>query len=255
MRFIHGKRSEYFRKSDVRILSDAPEFPFGEKRIVVMRDEVKISKECVETLLDQRFVRVYDLKYAPGKHYYDATRRELDHLVAHMDEEQFQTMTPDAVSCVVILKVRNREPLLLLSYEYRYPLGRYVLSIPAGLIDEEDKADANAPLIAAKREINEETGLELDDRDALSLISPLMFSTPGLSDESNALVCAVVERDELPQLNQTGAVGGEMFDGFCLTTEEEAKEYLKTGRDRYGRFFSIYTWAALMWFVNGCWKK
>lgn len=218
-------------------------------------DELRIGKDQVETLLDKRFVRVYDLQYAPGKHYFDATRRMRDDLVAHMDEKQFQTMAPDAVSCIVILNVRGKEPMLLLSYEYRYPLGRYVLSIPAGLIDEEDKLEADAPLIAAKREIKEETGLEVQDEDAIEVISPVLFSTPGLSDESNALVCAVVSRDEMPDLDQGGAVGGELFDGFCLTTLEEAREYLKTGRDRYGRFFSIYTWAALVWFVNGCWKN
>ncbi|MBO2517364.1 MAG: NUDIX hydrolase [Clostridiales bacterium] len=219
-----------------------------------MRNELKITTGCVESLLDKRFVRVYDLKYAPGRHYYDATRRKADDLVACMEEEKFQHMPPDAVSCVVILNIRDRDPLLLLSYEYRYPIGRFVLSIPAGLIDEQDKAADDAAIIAAKREIKEETGLELTEDDRISIISPLLFSTPGLSDESNALACAVVSRDELPELNQAGAVDGEMFDGFCLTTLEEAGEYLKTGRDRYGRFFSIYTWAALMWFVNGCWK-
>ena len=34
-----------------------------------------IKKENVELLLDTPFIKVFDLKYAPGKHYYDATRR------------------------------------------------------------------------------------------------------------------------------------------------------------------------------------
>lgn len=222
---------------------------------VGVMDELKIPQHCVETLLDKKFVRVFDLQYAEGRHYFDATRRRKEDLVATMTEEQFTHMLPDAVSCVVILEMKGSEPLLLLDREYRYPVGRYVLSIPAGLIDEEEKDGADPVLSAAEREIFEETGLRLQQGDRISLINPLLFSTPGMTDESNALVCAVIRVDDLSALRQDGAVGGEMFDGFCLTTLEQAKTYLASGRDAYGRSYSIFTWAALMWFVSGMWKK
>ena len=74
-------------------------------------------------------------------------------------DEEFKKMLPDAVSCVVVLKQKGKEDRLLLNYEYRYPAGRFLLSVPAGLLDPEDK-DCEDPLItAAKREIKEETGL------------------------------------------------------------------------------------------------
>ena len=36
-----------------------------------------IREENVKTLLDAKFIRVFDLQYAEGKHYFDATRRPL----------------------------------------------------------------------------------------------------------------------------------------------------------------------------------
>ena len=46
-----------------------------------------ITKDCVKTLLDGKFIKVYDLQYAEGKHYYDASRREAKDLAAVKTEE------------------------------------------------------------------------------------------------------------------------------------------------------------------------
>ena len=99
-----------------------------------------IKKQQVETVYDSRFIKVFDLQYEPGKHYFDATRRVKDNLAAVKSDEEFKQMLPDAVSCVVILKVKNQEPRLCLSREYRYPAGQFLLSVPAGLLDPEDAA-------------------------------------------------------------------------------------------------------------------
>ena len=215
---------------------------------------MSIASDKISTLLSTRFVKVYDLEYAPGRHYYNASRREIDALPCTKSTSDFQQMLPDAVSCFVILEIASQEPLLLLSWEYRYPAGQYLLSVPAGLIDPEDAVFESPILEAAKREIHEETGLELMKTDSLTLVNPLAFSTPGMTDESNALACAVIRRDDMPDLNQNGAVGSEMFDGFRLVTQEEALNILKSGRDEHGNFYSMYTWAGLMWFVSGLWK-
>lgn len=273
-----------------------------------------ITKECVKSLLDTKFIKVYDLQYAEGKHYYDATRRSAEDLIAIKSDEEFKKMLPDAVTCAVILvgdgKKGNAgelgkdgmfEPRLLLSREFRYPAGRFLLSPPAGLIDPEDKegylcalADesnkisetelrrlADEALIStAKREIKEETGLTVGPDDDIFVINQLLFSTPGMTDESNALVCAVIDvgdalkaeavKENLSYgeaskadcvklieniLTTEGAVGSEVFDGFVLVTEAEAREIIKKGRDSYDNFFSVYTWCVLMYFVSGMWKQ
>ncbi|MCF0113992.1 MAG: NUDIX hydrolase [Erysipelotrichaceae bacterium] len=209
-----------------------------------------IKKENVVSKFDGRFVRVYDLQYAPGKHYYDATRRDIDHLVAIKSDEEFKGMLPDAVSCALILNIKGQEPLLYLSYEYRYPTGQYLLSVPAGLMDKDDRD----VLETARREIKEETGITIEESDALTVVNPLVFSTPGMSDESNAFVQVVIQRDEMPDMNQEGAEGSELFDGYVLLNKEEAKEILMKGRDENNNFYSVFTWMGLMCFVSDLWK-
>lgn len=214
-----------------------------------------ITKNQVQEILDKKFIRVFDLQYAEGAHYFDATRRTKEDIVAIKSEEEFKTMLPDAVSCVVIILLPGKEPQLLLSYEYRYPAGRFLLSVPAGLLDPEDKDEAEPIVTTAIREIHEETGIVVDTRrDTVEAINPFLFSTPGMTDESNALVKVVLHLDNLDQLDQTGAVGQEFFDGFCFVNKEKALELLKNGVDDKGHFYSVYTWAALMYFVSDMWK-
>lgn len=210
-----------------------------------------ITPECVKPLLETRYIRVYDLEYEPGKHYYDTTRRSTAELVALKSDEEAKTMLPDAVSCVVVLESADKEPMLLLSMEYRYPAGRFLLSVPAGLIDPEDRACPDALLVTAAREIREETGLVVGENDQLTVIAPFLYSTPGMTDESNALVGAHLHVDDLSKLTQEGAEGSECFDGFVLVTRAQARDLLMSGRDQNGHFYSVYTWMALSWFVAG----
>ncbi|HWQ70759.1 MAG TPA: NUDIX hydrolase [Desulfitobacteriaceae bacterium] len=76
---------------------------------------------------------------------------------------------PGAVAVVAI-----KEDGLLLVRQYRYPLGRDLLEIPAGKLDA-----GEAPVDCAVRELREETGYRGD-------MKPLgiYYSTPGFSDEA-----------------------------------------------------------------------
>ena len=186
-----------------------------------------ISKENVKPLFESKFIKVFDLQYDEGKHYYDATRRPLEKIAAVKSDEEFRTMLPDAVTCIVILHVKGDSPKLLLTREYRYPAGQFLLSPPAGLLDPEDERENDPILETARREIKEETGIELAGQDSLKIVNPLLFSSPGMTDESNALVCAIVNLDDLSSLTQQGAVGSECFDGFELLSLEEAKKILR----------------------------
>ena len=213
-----------------------------------------ITPDQAHSLLETPFLRVADLQYAQGRHYYVATRRPLDQLAAVRPEEEFLRLPPDAATCIVILRTPSQEPRLLLMREYRYPAGRFLLSPPAGLMDPADLETDQPALTTALREIREETGISAAPS-RLELVSPLLFSSPGMTDESNALVLAVYDLPDLSQLNQNGAVGSECFDGFRLLTRQEAAEVLRRGRDEEGHFFSIFTWAALTWFVSGLWES
>ncbi|MBR6381735.1 MAG: NUDIX hydrolase [Lachnospiraceae bacterium] len=212
-------------------------------------EQPRIETKNVETLFESRFVKVFDLQYAPGKHYYNASRRGKEALCAVKSDEALRASLPDAVSCVVILETAGEEPRLLLSYEYRYPAGRFLLSVPAGLIDPEDAAEKEPVFTAAKREILEETGLTFGAGDEMRMISPFAFSTPGMTDESNAIVLVRLRDPDLSVLNQSGAVGSELFDGFCLLTRQQVREILNRGTDPRGNYFSVYTLIALTVFL------
>ena len=204
----------------------------------------------METIYESEYMNLYDLQYREGGHYYCASRRNKDRMVALTPDEECGTMQPDAVSSFVVLNIKGQPKKLLLNWEYRYPVGQYMLSVPAGLIDKGDWNNPNALVDTAIRELKEETGIEVEESDEIKVVSPCVFSTPGMTDEGNALVYISINRDEMPKMNHDGAEGSEVFEGFRLVSKEDAEEYLCKGRDEHGMYYPLFTWAALMFFMG-----
>lgn len=210
-----------------------------------------MKKEQIKKLYDSKFMKMYDLQYKEGKHYYCASRREEDRLQAVLPKEKYGSLPPDGVSCVVVLRVKGEEPKLLLNWEYRYPAGQYLLSVPAGLVEAEAwNSTEEAIKNTAVRELKEETGIVVGEKDEISIINPFVFSSPGMTDEANALVYMSISRDTMPELSQSGAEGSEKFEGCRLVSLAEARKYLVDGKDEHGIYYPVYTWAALMFFVT-----
>ncbi len=201
-----------------------------------------------DQLLETPYIRVYDLVYEDGTHYYDASRRKTGDLAAEHEE----TLMADAVSAFVVLN--GEEPKLLMFYEYRYPTGQYVLSIPSGLIDPGDSSREDPLFHAMIRELHEETGIEITEADRLALINPLVYCSPGFTDECTALISVVVNSDWHDHLSQAGGEGTEHFEGFVLSSRQEVLELLRKGTDAYGHPYPLVTWAAMSWFVSDMWK-
>ncbi len=210
----------------------------------------EINKEKVETLYESRFLKCFDLQYAEGKHYYVASRRDREDLAAKKTDEEFRSMLPDAVTIAVVLHLPGDETRLLMSYEYRYAVGQFLLSPVAGLLDPEDREADNPLVTAAVREIREECGLTVKESDRITVLNPCAFSTPGMTDESNAFLCAEITLDNLDDLNQNGAEGSELFDGFELLDRERAQEIFRTGRDEHGNFYSLAAWMVLSLYLS-----
>ena len=210
----------------------------------------EINREKVETLYENRFLKCFDLQYAEGKHYYVASRRGKEDLVARKTDDEFRSMLPDAVTIAVVLHLPGNETRLLMSYEYRYPAGQFLLSPVAGLLDPEDRKAENPLVTAVVREIREECGLTVKESDRVTVLNPCAFSTPGMTDESNAFLCAEITLDNLDELNQDGAEGSELFNGFELLDRERARESFRTGRDEHGNFYSLAAWMVLSIFLT-----
>ena len=104
------------------------------------------------------------------------------------------------IRAAVILAVDAEDHVLLVE-QFRVPLGKPCLELPAGLIgDHDDVADEDATLAAA-RELEEETGY----RPARVEVVGEFYSSPGMVSESFTLLTA----HELTRVSDGGGVDGE----------------------------------------------
>lgn len=215
------------------------------------------------TYFDSPFINVVGNPMPNGNDYMLVTRRNAKNMVINKNDYEYKIMMPDAVACALIIKVKDKPARLFLQNEFRYPLGRFLLSPPAGLIDDDLKymeeldMRCNAIIATAAKEIFEETGLDIKKSTQCTtrIISPAVFSSPGLTDESTAMVSIVVELDEEPNWNHNHIESTEIFDEMVFLTKTEARSLLRTGLDFNYNPYPVYTWAILMWFVSDMWKE
>ena len=104
------------------------------------------------------------------------------------------------IRAAVILAIDEDDHVLLVE-QYRTPLGRACIELPAGLIgDHDDSADEDT-LVAGARELEEETGYRAGRLESLGEF----WSSPGMVTESFTLLRA---RD-LVQIGPGGGTDGE----------------------------------------------
>jgi ADP-ribose pyrophosphatase len=100
----------------------------------------------------------------------------------------FQDTGADAVIIVPVLRVPGEPPRLVLIKEFRVPIGGYNFGFPAGLLEPGETIEATV-----SREMLEETGLEVT---RIKRITPPLFSSSGMSDETAAMAYVDVQRTE-----------------------------------------------------------
>ena len=200
----------------------------------------------IKTEYFNKFIKVYDAEYDDGHHYYIASRRDKDDLsVQNLNDK------PDAVSCFVIINDGIHAPKLLLQSEYRLPLNKYVLSVPAGLIEADEDC-----VYTAVRELYEETGINTDSMRTegaachIFPMSEVAYSSPGFTDESNAIVVMIIQEDISDMLTHKNAESNEHFGHFKLVTRSCAKQLLKDPQNK----LPLMTYTALLYFVSGIWE-
>ena len=101
------------------------------------------------------------------------------------------------IKAAVILAVEDGHVLLV--EQYRVPLGRNCIELPAGLIG--DETEGEDPLEAAGRELEEETGYRAQRLESLGEY----YSSPGMVSESFTLVRA----SGLIRIGDGGGTDGE----------------------------------------------
>jgi len=116
--------------------------------------------------------------------------------------------TPDAV---VIVPFHTATAKLVVTREFRVPLADFEYGFPAGLMDIGETVE-----MTARRELLEETGLNLT---RCIKISPPLYSSAGMTDESVAMVYA--ECDGQP--STAGNTGSELIEVQLISRLQAAR--------------------------------
>ncbi len=89
-----------------------------------------------------------------------------ERLLTHAGAEITYIYRPGPVEAVFVLPVTPRRTAFLVR-QYRHPTGKFLLEVPAGKVDE-----GESPEEAARRELKEEVGAEVDELIALPPFHP-----------------------------------------------------------------------------------
>lgn len=103
---------------------------------------------------------------------------------------------PNDIGAAVIVAVDDGHVLLV--EQYRVPIGKRCLELPAGLVGDEGSEE---PSVAALRELEEETGYRAERAESLGSF----YSSPGMADERFELFRAI----GLTRIHDGGGVEGE----------------------------------------------
>ena len=171
----------------------------------------------VNELCDGKFISLYDLEYKnklnENKHWTVATRKDKEAV-----EDFYLNQNEDNVDAVGICAYHVRYKKLVIIKQFRVPINDYIYEVPAGLVDKGDKDI----LESVKRELKEETGLDLLDVNNDYTIEKTYLS-PGMTDESIALVFCTCDGE----LNKDGLEDDEDIEAI-LVSKEEARKILKS---------------------------
>jgi len=179
-------------------------------------------------LTDKKWINLFDITYSDKEgrmHLWQvATRDAVPRCVSGNFDH------PDAV---LMIPFHRTEEKLVLIREYRVPLAGFQYEFPAGLIDPGETIES-----AARRELKEETGLDLT---RIHEISPILYSTAGMTDESLVLVyCDCAGTPSSSENKGTEAIEVK------LIAPEKAEDLLNDASQK----MDVKTWLALTRFKS-----
>lgn len=131
-------------------------------------------------------------------------------------EKLCQPYKSDAVS--IFVQNEDKSKLLLIK-EFRYAVNNYVISTPAGLIENNENSES-----AAIRELYEEIGYKENQIKINRVLLP-SYSAVGLSDEQVASVFVTVDDTIKPKQHLEASEDIEYF----WITPQDAEEFLEKG--------------------------
>lgn len=175
-----------------------------------MRSE-KLDIKKIENTYSSKFLNMYKTSYQDknkkDKEWFFASRLDEKTLLKSYQDGH---KTPDAV---VIAPYHEELKKLILIKQYRIPVDDYVYEIPAGLVDDGENSKNTL-----KRELKEETGLELID---IKYLSKNIYTSPGMTDENFDMYYVTCTGEITTEYNE----GSEDIT-ICPVDKDEAKKLL-----------------------------
>ena len=143
----------------------------------------------IEKLTDQKWLNLYTVAYAAK----DGSTHQWV-MCSRKETVIENAAVPDAVVIAPILSTPEGNRLVL-TKEFRVTIDDAEYGFPAGLIDEGETIESTV-----RRELKEETGLDVE---TIHHISPPVYSSAGLTDESCCMVLVTAAGTPSTDLNET----------------------------------------------------
>lgn len=179
----------------------------------------------IEKKEEGNFITRYDVTYETV----DKQQKIYEIISRNNNIDSLETLHGSKPDAVVIIVTDENDERILINKEFRLAVGDWVYNFPAGLIDPGEE-----PEQSAKRELWEETGLDLYEIDDFIGLS---YSAVGFSNEMN--VCVVGKaRGEFRESTSTVE---EIVPGWY--TKAEIRELLKTQRFAARSQAYCYLWS------------
>lgn len=159
------------------------------------RNRIKKLITLSQTKFLNFYHAIYENKNGQEKSWFIASRK-----TEEVMRKQCIEGTEDTVDAVLLVATHQPTGKLVLIRQFRVPLNDYIYELPAGLID-----DGEDYKVSVKRELKEETGLDLIAIDEEMSVGKTYLSA-GMTDESVALV-------------------------YCECTGELSKDYMEADED------------------------
>lgn len=163
----------------------------------------------IEKIKEGKYITRYDITYTT----IDGKEKIYEMISRNHNLTTHEELANHPADSVVLIMHNEAGDKVLLSREYRMPCGDFVFNFPAGLIDSGEEF-----MEAAKRELMEETGLELIRVDDVIGES---FSAIGFSNEKNVCVVGVAEGTFKPSHSTVEEIEAGWY------TKEEVRELLQ----------------------------
>ena len=160
-------------------------------------------------LTRQKWLNLFDIEYCDKN-----DRTKSWQMASRKDEPKCITADYSVPDAVVIVPFHSDRKKMVITKEYRIPLGDYEYGFPAGLVDAGESVEA-----AARRELKEETGLDVTR--IVNLSQPI-YSSAGMTDESVAMVY-VECTGQLSVENNTDSEEIEVM----LVSQQQARELIQ----------------------------